>query len=506
MKHLTGISPLKLSALLICCSLFSLIAYSVISVHAQQQTSCLPGNTPSTSPRGQLDAWAQNSVVTVRINSANFTLQQFNSCILPVFQNFNNARIGNHSGVQFQVNYGSAQAASVNPTTGRSVNTSGVANGLQVNGFTDPAVLGDTAPGDNGTNRNSAVIRINTNITDCTAIQMDLAHELGHTFGLDHCGGTQGDCLSQGVSIENRGVCAQGGGPPDINGNPTCALADFNNNTYGRTSPSSCDNDTINQEPTYCPHDAVACEGNGGTWDCATNTCVFPTPTPIPVPPFGGSGGCDPQARQDCNNMETWRYNETTCECFCSHLYGCFTPIIVDVADNGFALTDAAAGVNFDLNTDGTREGLSWTKANSDDAWLALDRNGNGTIDNGAELFGNFTPQPEPPAGTQRNGFLALAEYDKVENGGNSDGVIDARDAIFSELRLWQDTNHNGISEANELHTLPELKVESVSLNYKESKRTDEYGNRFRYRAKVDDAKHSNVGRWAWDVFLQTAP
>jgi hypothetical protein len=183
--------------------------------------------------------------------------------------------------------------------------------------------------------------------------------------------------------------------------------------------------------------------------------------------------------------------------CQCVH-----TPIIIDTSGEGFHLTSTDGGVVFDFSGDGHRVPTAWTAPTSRNAFLALDRNHNGRIDDGGELFGNVTKQPKS---NHPNGFLALAVFDKQENGGNGDGIIDERDAVFSHLLLWIDVNHDGISQPNELHSLPEMGVYSLALKYKEVRRIDEFGNQFRYRAAVNpdpEDGESKDGRWTYDVFF----
>jgi hypothetical protein len=190
----------------------------------------------------------------------------------------------------------------------------------------------------------------------------------------------------------------------------------------------------------------------------------------------------------------------STCQC----VWG--SPIIIDTKGSGFELTSADDGVVFDIMGNGHPIKLAWTAAESGDAFLALDRNHNGRIDGGKELFGNFTEQPPSD---NPNGFAALAEFDRPENGGNGDGIIDSRDMVYSKLLLWIDANHDGISQPDELHSLPEFGVYSISLHYRDDRSLfDRYGNWFHFQSAVNPDPldgESKDGRVTYDVFFETA-
>ncbi len=304
-----------------------------------------------------------------------------------------------------------------------------------------------------------------TNQAGWDFVQRVVRHELGHVLGLaqnpecstDESVMTEMQPPQVGPSTAKQVGCADGNAirdyftPPPVNEDP-----DGDNDGY----PMSVD----------CRDDL---------WD------VYPG---APISCWGSPSGYDDA---NCANGPDWGE------------LGCTSPLLIDVAGDGFDLTSLASGVQFDLNSDGIREQLSWTSQSADESWLTLDRNANGTVDDGTELFGSFTPQPTSVA---QNGFAALAVFDHADAGGNADGWIDAQDVIFSQLRLWRDFNHDGISQLEEFQSLSSAGLVRLSLDYKEARRRDRWGNGFRYRSKVVSGDASKMGVYAYDVYLLTTP
>ena len=179
------------------------------------------------------------------------------------------------------------------------------------------------------------------------------------------------------------------------------------------------------------------------------------------------------------------------------------SPILIDLAGNGYHLTGLAGGVHFDLDADAEAEATSWTRDGSN-AFLCLDRNGNGIIENGQELFGNYTVLSN--GSRAQNGYEALAEYDQPALGGNGDGWIDPDDAIWPFLRVWADDNHDGISQSHELSSLDAAGIVRIDTHYFTSRRRDQYGNQFRYRGRCVILGKGGAERehMTYDVFFAT--
>lgn len=137
-----------------------------------------------------------------------------------------------------------------------------------------------------------------------------------------------------------------------------------------------------------------------------------------------------------------------------------YSPIVIDLSNDGINSHALNYTINFDLDNNGFKEATGWVSG--DDALLAIDKNNNGIIDNGSELFGNKSISDSAFSYTNsslNNGFETLKSYDS-----NNDGIIDSQDAEFDKLLLWQDKNSNGISETDELIKLSD-KAEFANLN-----------------------------------------
>lgn len=147
---------------------------------------------------------------------------------------------------------------------------------------------------------------------------------------------------------------------------------------------------------------------------------------------------------------------------------GMGTPLLLDLARNGFHLGKTGDGVYFDITNEDKNIRYQWVKRNTDDAFLVIDLNGNGIIDDGSELFGEGTSFVGSDA-SANNGFQALTQYDHQEAGGNEDGRISNKDDVWESLGLWIDKNANGVSDSGELYTLNEFNITDLDINYVES-------------------------------------
>jgi hypothetical protein len=219
------------------------------------------------------------------------------------------------------------------------------------------------------------------------------------------------------------------------------------------------------------------------------------------APPSSGNQ-CEIQA-SDC--LDGYEYQAWRCDCVT------LSPILIDTAGDGYRLTSAEDGVEFDLNDNGTKsERIAWTEPQSDDGWLVLDRNGNGQIDSGAELFGSRTPAyADTLEPRTSNGFDALVMAEGPSYGGGvTDGSIDARDAVYRQLRVWLDRNHDGRADAGELRTLESLGIVALGTSYKKIGKKDRYGNEFALVADivVRDAHGGTRKRKVYDVYLTVFP
>ena len=176
-------------------------------------------------------------------------------------------------------------------------------------------------------------------------------------------------------------------------------------------------------------------------------------------------------------------------------------PILLDLRQDGYHLAGPVPAVSFDIDADGIRDRIAWTKAGEDEAFLCMDRNRNGIIDDGTELFGYATPLLSGQRA--QIGYRALAELDLPATGGNGDGVVDTSDEGFADLCAWVDANRDAVSQPQEIRTLRQVGVVALAYRYRTIHSTDSSGNLFRYVSWVLMRGPAGVQPWpTYDVIF----
>ncbi|HEX7151647.1 MAG TPA: hypothetical protein VF618_09185 [Thermoanaerobaculia bacterium] len=172
-----------------------------------------------------------------------------------------------------------------------------------------------------------------------------------------------------------------------------------------------------------------------------------------------------------------------------------YSPIIINNGRGGYRLADATDPVIFDIDGDGAKERITWTARQEPMAFLALDRDGNGRIDGGRELFGNATLLPTGAAAA--SGFEALRVLDDDQN-----GRLDAGDTAWATLILWTDADHNGASEPGEIVKLAATDITSLDLDSHASGRKDPSGNAYRFKSTLH---RGNAAEPFYDIWFARA-
>ena len=172
----------------------------------------------------------------------------------------------------------------------------------------------------------------------------------------------------------------------------------------------------------------------------------------------------------------------------------CQDPLVLDLNGDGIHTTTTADPVWFDLDGDGLLEPMAWTNPATAEGFLYLDLDHKGRVTNGSELFGVGTVMPDGSRG--RDGFTALAVYDSGEHGGNADGLLDSNDGVWNRLRIWVDTNHDGVCDASETGPMRQYGVQEIELAAVATAALDDSGNLHQLssvyrRRNRDDAIHA---------------
>jgi hypothetical protein len=233
--------------------------------------------------------------------------------------------------------------------------------------------------------------------------------------------------------------------------------------------------------------------GNYNIWlNVSSNSVNVSIPVPFPAcqPPTASQGDVSTIPVPTCPTVIACKFGPTC---------GTGSPIVIDPTGEGFFLTSKAHGVEFRRDPGDNLQQMSWTDPAHHNAWLVRPNADGSVTDLATNMFGNLSPQPESDT---PNGYAALA-YMALNEGCGKIAKLDPKSCpgVWSQLRLWHDSNQDGMAQPEELSTLDAAGVDGLSLEPHEKDFTDEYGNQFRFESQTFDDNGTGNYR-SYDVWL----